>query len=416
MPMSQTREEILLDHDESSNFHRDSARLERWMAMRNHLLARRMHILWWTLAGTIVAALLTFKLCHFEGVAQLMPPDSSSGGLASLVPSLVKTPGLAGLSGLAGDLLGTKSTGALFAKVLQSRTVEDNLISKFDLRKRYGQRYFEGARKVLASRTSIAEDKKSGVLTITVTDDDPEFSAKLAAAYVQELDRVMLQVATSSARREREFIELRLQEEKKILDESEGRFSRFASTSMALDIPQQTRVMVEAAARLQGELIAARAELEGLEQVYTGDNIRVRSVRAKVNELQRALDRLNAGQTQVPDGTNRSPYPSIKNLPLVGVEWTDLYRNTKIHETVYEMLTQQYEIARIQEARETPTVKILDAPVVPEKRHPGRALVVGIGVVVSLLLACGGQVLHFRWQSLDFDDPRRRFLATFFRA
>jgi capsule polysaccharide export protein KpsE/RkpR len=332
------------------------------------------------------------------------------GALA--LPALVKSPGLAGLAGLAGDLLGTKTTGALFTKVLQARTVEDSLIDHFDLRKRYHVEYWEDARAKLQSRTVIAEDKKSGLISISVRDRDPEFAANLANAYVAELDHVMLQVATSAARRERLFIEQRLREEKKVLDDAEARFSKFASSSMALDIPQQTRVMVESAARLQGELIASRAELEGLEQIYTPENTRVRTLQARVNELQRALDRINTGANASAPVNGSNPYPSVKKLPLVGLEWTDLYRNTKIHETVYELLTQQYEVARIQEAREIPTVKVLDVAVVPERRHPSRGSVIFIGAFLSAILACIAQILRYRWEKWDADDPRRILIAS----
>jgi uncharacterized protein involved in exopolysaccharide biosynthesis len=96
---------------------------------------------------------------------------------------------------------------------------------------------------------------------------------------------------------------------------------------------------------------------------------------------------------------------------LIGVQWTDLYRSTKIHETVYELLRQQYEVARIQEAREIPTVKVLDEPTVPEKRHPAIPVVVLTGTLISMLLACIGLLLQRRWRSWDPDDPRRLLLA-----
>ncbi|HWH58316.1 MAG TPA: hypothetical protein VN682_11835, partial [Terriglobales bacterium] len=115
-------------------------------------------------------------------------------------------------------------------------------------------------------------------------------------------------------------------------------------------------------------------------------------------------------------GSSSSPYPSIKNLPLVGVAWTDLYRSTKIHETVYELLTQQYEVARIQEARELPTVKVLDQAAVPEERHPAIAVVAIVGTLISVFLACLGLLLQ-RWgASWDVDDPRRLLLARFSRT
>src|ERR1041385_6215176 len=111
----------------------------------------------------------------------------------------------------------------------------------------------------------------------------------LAQGYVDELNAVMSRVSTSAAGREREFIEKRLADEKSKLQEAEQQFSQFASTNMALDVPEQTKVTVEAAARLQGELIATRAQLEALKQTYTDENIRVRSAQAHINELEREL-------------------------------------------------------------------------------------------------------------------------------
>ena len=422
MPMGRSTNEVLVEQHRDRDIDDKLVEIQRWSAVAEHLWSRRVRVLLWTLAGTLLSAVLTLHFCKFESTVQIMPPDTSSGGLSAMaLPSLLKTPALAGLAGMAGDLLGMKSTGALFTKVLQSRTVEDNLIDHFDLRKRYHKKYWEDARSKLKSRTSVMEDKKSGLISVTVRDNDAQFSAKLANAYVEELNRVLLQVSTSSARREREFIEQRLRDEKKALDDAEQRFGQFASNSMALDIPQQTRVMVEASARLQGELIAARAELEGLEQIYTPENVRVKTVRARVDELQRALDRINVGRSgnnsnnKDNRGDSSGQYPSVKNLPLVGLEWTDLYRSTKIHETVYELLRQQYEVARIQEAREIPTAKVLDKAVVPEKRHPSPALVIELGALFSALLACTGLFLQYRWTRWEADDPRRVLISTLFR-
>jgi capsule polysaccharide export protein KpsE/RkpR len=400
-----------------------SAKVEKmqgYLAAAKYLWDHRGRWLLWTLAGTALSALLTIRMCKFEGTVQIMPPDApgSGGSMASMaLPMLMKSPALSSLSGMASDMLGVKSTGSLFAKVMQSRTVEDNLIDHYQLRERYGKKYWEDARKILQNSTTVTEDKKSGVISVVVRDRDPKLASDLAAAYIKELDQLISRTSTSAAGRERAFIEQRLKEEKAALDESQQRFSQFSSNSMALDIPQQTRVMVESAARLQGEMIASRAELQGLEQIYTAENPRVRTLRSRVNELQRAMDQLNGASTGKPaakDGTS-SPYPSVKKLPIVGLEWTNLYRDAKIHETIYETLTQQFEMARIQEARELPTVKLLDQAVVPEKRHPSPKLVTAIGALLSGLLACVGLLWQYNWLKRSPDDPWRMLLATAFR-
>jgi uncharacterized protein involved in exopolysaccharide biosynthesis len=184
---------------------------------------------------------------------------------------------------------------------------------------------------------------------------------------------------------------------------------------MTLDVPQQTKVTVEAAARLQGEMIDARSQLEALEQIYAPDNVRVKSLRARIGALSRDLAKINSGRVMnevAQDPAN--PYPSVKNLPLIGVQWTDLYRNTKIHETVFELLTQRYEVARIQEAKDMPTVKVLDPPSVSERKYPNITLVILQGTILSFLLACFGAYLKNRWERIDPQDPRRILLSRIY--
>jgi capsule polysaccharide export protein KpsE/RkpR len=377
---------------------------------------QRQHVFKWILAGVLLSLIAAYFYPKYEATVELMPPESGSSSLAALaLPALSKLPGLSGLTGLAGDLVGGKNSGALFTKVMESRTIEDNLINRFDLRKKYGLKYWEDARRKLRSRTTITEDKKSGVLTIVVKDRDPQQAVALTGAYIEELNRVMASVATSSARRERIFLEQRLTEEKKYLEDSEKKFSHFASSTMMLDVPQQTRVTVEEAAKLQGELIAARAELEGLEQIFTNENFRVRALRARVAELERELARINAGQISATANQDpTSPYPSVKNLPVLGVEWADLYRTTKIHETVFELLTQQYEMARIQEAKEIPTVKVLDSPWVSERRYPRPWQVMILGVFGSAVLGCVWVLLLDWFRHWDDQDPRRILLSRLY--
>src|ERR1700727_327531 len=288
-----------------------------WIDTVYQLWSQRVQIARWACVGLMLSLAVAWRYPKYESTAQIMPPDSGNSGLASLVPALSKSPSLIGM---AGDLMGMKTTGALYAKVLESRTIEDHLIKRFDLFQKYGINYSEDARKKLAARTTIVEDKKSGVISISVADRDAVLAQELADAYVEELGSVMSSVSTSAARRERIFVEQRLADENKNLQDAEQQFGQFASTNMALDVPEQTKVTVDAAAGLQGELIAAQAQLEGLKQTYTEENIRVKSAQAHVSELERALSKINSGRvSSVQDPT--SPYPSVKNLPLLGVKW-----------------------------------------------------------------------------------------------
>ncbi|HEY2820032.1 MAG TPA: hypothetical protein VGJ06_03235 [Candidatus Acidoferrum sp.] len=368
--------------------------------------------------GLIVGLLAAFLIpSRFEATTQLMPPDSQGGMGATMLAALAgKAAGggaasTASLGSMAGELLGMKSSGALFIGVLGSRTVLDRLVQRFDLRKVYSEKLELDARKKLADRTTLSEDHKSGILTISVWDRDPNRASALAAAYVEELNQLVTDLSTSSAHRERVFLEGRLIAVKKDLDDASVKFSQFASKNAALDIKEQSRAMVDAASRLQGEKIAAESELKGLEEIYTSNNIRVRAVRARIGELQSQLEKLGG---KSPDANTPPPpnelYPTIRELPVLGVTWADLYQRTKIQETVYEVLTQQYELAKVQEAKETPSVKVLDIAKPPEKKSfPPRTV---ITILTGLtFLVCGIVALFARvqWDQTPTDDPGKVF-------
>jgi uncharacterized protein involved in exopolysaccharide biosynthesis len=356
------------------------------------------------LASTVVAFLIPSR---YKATAQLMPPEGQQG-LGMALMSALASKGTAGaLGGMAGDLLGMKNSGALFVGVLKSRTVADRLIDEFQLCKVYRDSKIEDARDDLADHTDISEDRKSGILTIAVTDHDPRRATAMAAAYVSQLDRLVAQVSTSSARRERIFLEGRLKEVKTDLDKAAQNFSQFASKNTAIDIPNQGKAMVEAGAKLQGELIAAESELSGLEQIYTSENVRVRVLRARVNELHQELGKI-AGDAGNPTNDEGIISPSIRKLPLLGVTYADLYRRTKIEETVFELLTQQYEMAKVQEAKEIPTVKVLDAAVLPTKKYfPPRLILIAIGTVAGVAGVLGWMILRKKWDEKDPTDPGR---------
>ena len=400
--------------DERSLFMNDQ-HWNDWPTALERLWSQRKYVILWLAVSLVLSIPMAFRIPKYESTVQIMPPDSTGSGLAALaLPTLSKMPGLAGL---ASELLGAKNSTALFTKVLESRTVQDDLINRFDLRKHYRKKYWEDTRDKLHSRTTISEDKKSGVISLEVRDHNPQFAAALAGAYAEELDKVITRVSTSAAGRERIFIEQRLAEERKVLDDAEKQFGHFASKTMALDIPQQTKVTVESAAKLQGEMIAARSELDGLQQIYAPDNYRIKVARARLGELERALSKINSGPAATGDAQDPTdPYPSVKNLPVLGVEWVDLYRNTKIHETVFEMLTQQYELAKIQEAREVPTVKVLDSASMPEKRYPRPWLVIVLGGLSGAVLGCVTVWLRDSWDGWDVTDHRKLFLSRAYHS
>jgi len=411
---------------------------------------RRQVLLRITAVGLLASTLVAFLIPKsYTSTAQLMPPDQQSSSALAMMAGMAAK-GSGGLGAIAGDLLGIKSSGALFVGVLRSQTAQDRLVEKFDLRKVYGKRLVIDARTKLDENTSISEDRKSGIISISATDHNPQRAAALANAYVDELNLLVAELSTSSAHRERIFLEERLKVAKQDLDDAADQLAQFSSKNNTLDIQQEGKAMLDAAGTIAGELIAAQSQLEGLRQIYTDSNSRVRSMNARVAELRRQLEKLggtqgNAGKSQQASALAKSqsagpapgevadprsaqpgdppagqsaqqgagqsgamPYPTIRSLPLLGAKYADYYRRTKIQETVFELLTQQYELAKVQEAKETPSVKVLDPGTVPEKKSfPPRLLIIflgtGLAFSVSVIWVLGSN----QWQQADPDDPRK---------
>ncbi len=389
---------------------------EKTLAYLQLLWGQRGMLLRIAVYAAIASTILAFVIpARYESTARLMPPDNQSGsGLAMAAAAMSgATGGLGGLSGMAGDLLGMKSTSDLFVGILTSRTVQDKLIQQFDLKKLYRDRRMEDARKDLADHTAVSVDRKSQIISITVTDKNPQRAAAMGQAYVEELNRLVAELSTSSARRERIFLEGRLQSVNQDLEAAEKDFSQFASKNTAIDVKEQGKAMVEAAAMLQGQLIAAQSQYEGLREIYTDNNPRVRTLKARIDELQRQLEKLGGkgeSVTNAADQSSGSMYPSIRKLPLLGVMYADLYRRTKIQETVLETLTKEYEMAKVQEVKEIPTVKVLDVAGVPDKKSfPPRPLIIVLG---TFLATCFGVLFVLgsaSWNAVDAHDPGKQF-------
>jgi len=421
-----------------------------WQAERLRLLwDHRRQLARAAAFGFVTSALLAFLIPRsYISTTQLMPPDTQSNSSLAMMASMAAK-GAGGLGSMAADLLGLNNTGALFVGILRSDTAQVRLVERFGLQKVYGAPLEQDARAVLDQRTIISEDRKSGIISISVTDHSPQRAADLARAYVDQLNSLIAELSISSAHRERVFLEERLKVAKQDLDDASNQLARFSSQNSSVDVQTMGRAALEAASRVAGELIAAQSQLEGLRQVYSDKNPRVRSLDGRVAELRKQLEKLDGSnatsalldrtgldrtgldRTGSPERTappvdgfsndarandahendtheNDMPYPSLHNLPLLGVKYADYYRRAKIQETVYELLTEQYELTKIQEVKETPTVKVLDQPKVAQRKSsPPRMLITLLGGFLVFCAAIAWVTASVAWRASDPQDPRK---------
>lgn len=343
----------------------------RWLAMLTGI-------------GLILAVVIALLIPNeYTSTAQLMPPDQQALSSPSLLSALT---GAGAVARLGGGLMSARSPGGTFIGMLNSQTEQDEIINRLGLQQVYHCKFLVDARKILAARTVIDEDKNSGIIRISVTDRNPARARDIAKAYVEELNKLVNSLSTSSASREREFLEQRLASLKSNLDATSLKLSQFSSRNATINPQSQGQALITNASRLQSELITAQSDLSGLKEIYSDGNVRVREAQARIDELQSQLRKMGKAGGKS-DGSNQQSnqlYPSIRELPLLGVTYADLSRQLAMQEGIYETLDKQYELARVEEAKEIPTVKVLDEPQVPERKSsPHRSIIVLLGILIA---------------------------------
>ena len=372
-----------------------------YSAVLELLWQKRVFLVKFAAVGLILSTILAFIIPkQYKSTVQLMPPDPLMTSPDEVFAATMGGSMSSGAAGLSGILSGDRTPGAIFVGILQSRTVQDTLITRFDLKKVFSCKFNEEARLRLAGESSIQEDKKTGIIIIEVTDRSPELARDLAAAYVQELNNLVATESTSAAKRERIFLESRLKQVWGDIDSTSRELSQFSSRNATLDPETQGKAALEAAEKLQGDLIAAQSELRGFETTYSEDNTRVRALHAKVDELQSQLSKLtgSSGEPKSEIGSGQLS-PSIRSMPLLGVTYNELFLRVAIQRELFELLTKRYESARIQEEKEIPTVQVLDAPVVPERKaSPHRLLIMLAGMMLFFM---GGATLTIAQAHLE---------------
>jgi uncharacterized protein involved in exopolysaccharide biosynthesis len=355
--------------------------------------------------GLLLAALASFVLPRmYESTATLIAPKEGPntgllGSLALLTGVAPQTPAM--------SVPSMTPNRDMLVSILKSRTMAQTLITRLRLQERYRARYMEDAIRMLEDRVRILISKE-GVISVRVEDTSPQVAADIANLYLDELDRLVGRYGTSEAGNQRSFLTAQLAHARVALDGAEEKLRRFQEKNRAVALQEQTRGVIEAAARLKGEIMLAEVQLQVVRNFATEANPDTVALRGRIEEMRRQLVKLESadgvmrGIGQREQGDFRVPLP---NVPEVGIELARLTRDVKVQETLVVLLTQQNEQARIAEAKDFPIVQILDRAVPAERpSRPRLRLNLAIGGVTSLFV---GIFLAFL---VDYvGNVRRRF-------
>lgn len=326
-------------------------------------------------AAALLASLLMTPI--FASSAKVLPPQQQQGaGMASMLGQL------GGLAGAAGGLTGVKSPGDTYIGLLESRTVADKLIARFKLMERYDRTMSE-TREALSRNSTFASGKKDGMLTITVHDRDPQVAADMANAYVDELASLTQTLALTEASQRRLFFEKQLSEAKDRLASAEIALRATQEKTGMIQPDAQVQAIIANAAQLKGTIAAKEVELKAMRTFATGQNPELLRAQEVLRGLQIQLGKLEKTQS-VKDGGFMVP---TGNLPEVGVEYVRSMRNVKYYETIFELLAKQFELAKIDEAKNSTVIQVLDKAIAAEhKTKPKRSLIVLSGLLAGAVL------------------------------
>lgn len=326
------------------------------------------------IVGSVVVALLLPN--EYTGRTTLLPPtqQQSSGAAAALAA-------LGALGGAAGAL-GAKTPDELYVNLLKSDSVLRALDGQFKLRERYDIESFEVLRKAMPKVTRVSSDKKSGVITVEVDDKDPQFAAQLANGYAVEVGRLLDRLAVTEAQQRRKFYEKQLQDTKNNLIKADQDMQRTQEKSGMVVLDKQAEAILTNMAKLRVEIAEREVQLRVLRTAATAENPDVTRLSSEVAGLRAELRRMESAQNA---GGSMIDMPAGK-LPEAAADWIRARREVKFQETLLESLLRQYEVAKLDEAKEGPALQQIDAATPPDRKSkPGRAVIVMATTLLALL-------------------------------
>jgi uncharacterized protein involved in exopolysaccharide biosynthesis len=340
----------------------------------------------------------------------LLTPKWYEAQLA-VIPTAQPKMGSGLAAAIAGDLpidLGGSTDSDRIQAVLKSRSVSDAVIHKFALLARYQERTMERAREALWHHCQTRIDKKPSVVTLTCEDKDPETARALTAYFGEVGNSVFVRVSSSTAGSERKFLEQRVQQARGEMNRAAERLREFQEQHKVIDLPEQSKAVVSAMAKLKGDLMSKQLELSYLSSFSSADESTAVQLRQQIGILERELRTLEdndpvaeapaANASKLRKSEQKDIFPKVMSVPRLRFELEQLFRDQKIEETIFLLLTQRFEMAKMNEARDTPAFQILDAPVTPtQKSRPKRVVIILFGLLMGLG-AGAGWVLWPRWR------------------
>jgi tyrosine-protein kinase Etk/Wzc len=363
------------------------------------LTARRWMILKVTAGCTIIALVVAFLLpIRFTAHITVMPPQHNSSMTSALASQFGN---LGSLASLAEGTLGLKTPNEMYVTMLHSEVVEDAMIDRYGLMKEYDCKYLSQARKVFEKRFDVKANEKDDLIHISVEDRDPRRAAEMANGYVEEFRKLSQGLAITEASQRRLFFEQQLEQAKDKLADAEEALKETEQKTGMLQVDSQARALIESAAMLRAQIEAKEVQIQMM-RTYAGDqNATLVEAEQGLSELRAQLAKLVGNKDDETEGLIEPKGV----VPQAGLEYVRKYRDVKYYETMFEILARQYELAKLDEAKEGALIQVVDPAHVPDRKSfPPHALIVGAGIFLGLLFSVSLALIQTSFARVR-DDP-----------
>jgi tyrosine-protein kinase Etk/Wzc len=378
------------------------------------LLAERKRII---LSITAVFAVLAMIISlvlpkRYTASVSLLPPqqNSSMGAGAALASQLGN---LGGMAALAGGSLGLKNPNDQYVAMLKSRTVEDAMVQRFELMQEYKSRYPSDARKTFEDHATVDGSGKDGLIHISIEDRDQNRAAELANGYVDQFRKLSEHLAISEASQRRLFFEQQLENSKDNLAKAEEALKQTEQKTGMIQLDSQARALIESAASLRAQIATKEVQILSMRTFATSENSELVQAQQELSGLRLQLAKLGGSE----DSADTGLMMSKGRVPEAGLEYIRKLRDVRYNETIFEILARQFEMAKLDEAKEGALIQVVDVAIPPDRRSfPKRALIVLAATVVGLLFGIFVALLQASLQRMKSDSETTQKLNALVRA
>jgi uncharacterized protein involved in exopolysaccharide biosynthesis len=333
-----------------------------------------------TITAALLATIVSFLLPKtYTATSTILPPQQKQSALNSMLGQI------GAIAGLSGGDLGLRNPDDVFVAMLTSRTIEDNLINRFDLRKAYRVKRYQDAEKKLKQNSEVIATKE-GLISISVTDRDPKRAAEIANAYVQQLYNVNQNLAITEASQRRLFYEQQIKAEQRQLSSAELALTQVQEKSGLLQPEAQARAIIGGIADLRAQVATHEVQLRTMRSYATENNPELQRAETELAGMRSELAKLEHSNAAAGNGNLAIP---ARQMPEAELEYLRRSREVKYHEALYEFLGKQLEAARIDEGQNAILIQVVDTAVAPERKSgPKRLLIVVVSTMAAFLVAC----------------------------